>query len=67
MPLVQISIAQGRSAEQLRTLLADVHDAVVRSIDVPPTSVRVLISEISPSLWLSGGQTLAEKVGVTAT
>lgn len=61
MPLIQISIAQGRSPEQLRALMAQVHEAAVRAIDAPPASVRVLVTEIPPSLWLSGGVTLAEK------
>lgn len=61
MPLVQISIAEGRTPEQLRTLMAEVHDAVVHAIDAPPASVRVLVTEIPSELWLSGGTTLAER------
>ena len=63
MPIVQISVAKGRSPEQLRALLGEVHDAVVRSLDAPPQSVRVLVTEVPTELWLSGGQTLAEKAG----
>jgi 4-oxalocrotonate tautomerase len=61
MPLVQISIAEGRSPEQLRSLMAEVHDAIVRAVDAPPASVRVLVNEVPGSLWQSGGTTLAEK------
>lgn len=61
MPLVQISIAEGRSPEQLRSLMAEVHDAIVRAVDAPPASVRVLVNEVPGNHWLSGGATLAEK------
>lgn len=63
MPLVQISIAEGRSPDQLRALMGEVHDAVVRAIDAAPGSVRVLVTEVPSALWLSGGTTLAEKAG----
>jgi 4-oxalocrotonate tautomerase len=66
MPLVQISIVEGRTPQQLRTLLAEVHEAVVRSIDAAPSSVRVLITEVPPTLWLSGGTTLSEKAAGTS-
>jgi 4-oxalocrotonate tautomerase len=66
MPLVQISIAEGRTPEQLRTLMAEVHEAVVRAIDAAPSSVRVLVTEVPPTLWLSGGATLAEKTSSAA-
>ncbi|MDT0183968.1 tautomerase family protein [Microbacterium sp. ARD31] len=61
MPLVQISIAEGRSDAEIRSLMAEVHEAVVRAIDAPPASVRVLINQVPTTQWLSGGETLAEK------
>ncbi|SDR97695.1 tautomerase family protein [Agrococcus carbonis] len=61
MPLVQISIAEGRSQDDLRSLMGEVHEAVVRAIGAPEASVRVLVTEVPPTQWLSGGQTLAEK------
>ncbi|SEE35894.1 tautomerase family protein [Streptomyces sp. KS_5] len=61
MPLVQISVAQGRTPEQLRKCLAAVHEAVCASLDVPSASVRVLLTEVPPALWSSGGVTLEER------
>jgi 4-oxalocrotonate tautomerase len=60
MPLVEISIAEGRNEEQLRDLMGRVHTAV-EEWGAPGQSVRVLVREINPKLWLSGGVTLAEK------
>ncbi|GAA5154833.1 hypothetical protein GCM10025768_26660 [Microbacterium pseudoresistens] len=61
MPIIQISIAQGRTSQQLRTLMGEVHDAAVRALDAPPASVRVLVTEVPPTQWLSGGTTLFER------
>jgi 4-oxalocrotonate tautomerase len=61
MPIVHISVAAGRSREQLRECLQAVHDAVRDSLGAPDASIRVLITEVDPELWSSGGQTLAER------
>jgi 4-oxalocrotonate tautomerase len=60
MPLVQISMLPGRSAEQKRALLAEVTDAVVRTCKVAPEQVRVLISEIPAEHWAVAGVSRAE-------
>lgn len=61
MPLVNISVAAGRDPEVLRSCLQAVHNAVRDSLDVPDTAVRVLLTEVPPGLWSSGGVTLAER------
>ncbi|MFC0106335.1 tautomerase family protein [Kibdelosporangium aridum] len=61
MPLVQISVAEGRDPETLRACLQAVHNAVRDSLGVRDESIRVLLTEVSPSLWSSGGVTLAER------
>ena len=60
MPLVQISMLTGRTAEQKRALLRDVTDAVVRNCKVAPEQVRVLIAEIAPEHWAVAGVSRAE-------
>ncbi|MFF1732127.1 4-oxalocrotonate tautomerase family protein [Streptomyces sp. NPDC058247] len=61
MPLVEITMAEGRPPEAIRTLLAKVHTAVQESIGAPDASIRVLVREIPPTHWQSGGVTLAER------
>jgi 4-oxalocrotonate tautomerase len=61
MPIVRISVAAGRSRAQLRECLQAVHNAVRDSLGAPDASIRVLITEVDPELWSSGGQTLAER------
>lgn len=65
MPFVEITIAEGRDPEALRGLLAAVHDAVHSSIGAPEPSIRVVLREVPPEHWLSGGATLAEKAART--
>ncbi len=60
MPLVQISMLPGRSAEQKRALLVDVTDAVARNCKVAPEQVRVLITEIPAEHWAVAGISIAE-------
>lgn len=61
MPIIEISLAEGRSPEQLRELLASVHHGAQTALDAPPESIRVILREVNPEHWLSGTQTLAEK------
>ncbi|MFI7702436.1 4-oxalocrotonate tautomerase family protein [Nonomuraea sp. NPDC049480] len=61
MPIVKISLAAGRDPEVLRACLQAVHIAVRDSLEVPDSAVRVLITEVPPGLWSSGGVTLEER------
>ncbi len=63
MPLIQVSIAQGRRPEQIRAMIAGVTSAVADSLDAPVESIRVIVNEIPLTHWGSGTQTLAEKRG----
>lgn len=65
MPLVEISLAEGRTPEQIRALLAEVHQAVHRSIGAPEPSIRVVVREVPPEHWSAGGETLAERAART--
>lgn len=61
MPLVEISMTEGRSPEQKRALLAAVHDAVEQSLGVPEQAIRVLLRELPDDNWQAGRVTMAEK------
>jgi 4-oxalocrotonate tautomerase len=58
---VEVSLAEGRTPDQLRSLLHELHGAVVRALDAPADSVRVVIREIPPTHWSAGDVTLAER------
>lgn len=61
MPLVEITMIEGRTQEQIRAVLREVHDAVVHVLDADPAGVRVVVREVPPTHWSAGGQTIAER------
>jgi len=61
MPIVRIDVASGRDAETLRGCLKAVHTAIRDSLGVRDEQIRVLLNEVPPQLWSSGGTTLQER------
>ena len=61
MPNVEIAIGAGRSPEQIRNLMREVHLAVLRSVDTAPEHIRVVVREIPRNHWATGDLTLAER------
>lgn len=63
MPLVQVSIVEGRSAEQKADLARRLTQAVVEALGAPIDSVRVLLTELSADDWYAGGRSIRERQG----
>ncbi|TME55299.1 MAG: 4-oxalocrotonate tautomerase [Chloroflexi bacterium] len=61
MPLIQASIVQGRSPEQIRALHEALTKAVETSIGASRDAIRVLIYEVPATHWAAGGVTIEEK------
>jgi len=55
MPIVEITLVEGRSQEQKRALMKEVTDAVVSSVGAPIQSVRVILRETPPEHFAVGG------------
>jgi 4-oxalocrotonate tautomerase len=55
MPIVSVSLLEGRPPEKLEALIADLTDTVAGTLCVPASSVRVILSEVPPSHWGVGG------------
>ncbi|MEH6626696.1 MAG: 2-hydroxymuconate tautomerase [Motiliproteus sp.] len=62
MPIAQINIIEGRSDEQKENLIAEVTQAISRAIDAPPTTVRVIITEMPKQHFGIGGESV-KKLG----
>jgi 4-oxalocrotonate tautomerase len=62
MPLVQISMRKGRTQEQKRRLIQRVTDALVEEAGARPERVTVIIQDVAPEDWATGGTTLADEV-----
>lgn len=56
MPLIQVTLIEGRSATRKRNLIAELTDAVVRSLGAPSETVRVILNEVPAEHWGVGGE-----------
>lgn len=61
MPLIEVSIARGRSPEQLRALINELHQAAETAVGAVPENTTVIIREIEHEHWSRGNQTIAER------
>lgn len=67
MPLIDISIAAGRSPEQLRALIDGVHRVAEQTVDAAPENITVIVREVPHELWSRTNTTIAERnAGTTA-
>lgn len=57
MPIVEITLVEGRAPEVKRKLIAKVTDAVVEAVAAPPEAVRVILREIPPLHFGVAGKT----------
>lgn len=60
MPLVDVTLTEGRSAEQVRDLIHALHDAVRDTTGARPEHIRVIVREVPRSHWATGDVTVAE-------
>ena len=60
MPLIQVTLAKGRTPEQLHALGQALTDAAEQAIGARRESIRVVLTECEPEHWFAGGETLAE-------
>ena len=61
MPLIDISIAAGRSPEQLRALIDGVHKVAEQTVDAAPENITVIVREVPHDLWSRTNVTIAER------
>ena len=58
MPIIQVNVAEGRTLEQKLAAYAAITDAVVRTLDVRPEQVRILINEVKDENFAIAGETM---------
>jgi 4-oxalocrotonate tautomerase len=61
MPLIDVSIARGRTPEQLRSLISALHKAAEESVGALPENTTVIIREVAAEQWSKADQTIAEQ------
>ena len=60
MPLIDVSIAEGRTPDQLRALVSALHHAAEETVGALPENTTVLIREVPATHWSKGNATIAE-------
>lgn len=58
MPLIQVSIIEGRTLEQKEELIRRMTEVTSEVLNSPATSVRVLINEMKPEDWGIAGDSV---------
>jgi len=61
MPIVNISILQGRTLDQKKELVKTVTEAVAKSVDVPPEKVWIKIDEMDKENFAPAGTLHCDK------
>jgi 4-oxalocrotonate tautomerase len=61
MPLIEIHLLEGRTADQKKALLTAVTKAVHESIGAPVESIRIWIEEFTPKDYMAAGVWYGEK------
>ena len=60
MPSIAISIAKGRTPQQIRNLIDAVHKAAVDTVDAVDENVVIVVSEIEHAHYSRGNLTIKE-------
>ena len=61
MPLVQITMLQGRTADQKRKIALRITDAMVEEAGARREAIVVTFLEVSKESYASGGELMADK------
>jgi 4-oxalocrotonate tautomerase len=61
MPMVQITMLEGRTAEQKRRIAKRVTDALVEEAGARREGIMIAFHEVSKESYASGGELIADK------
>jgi 4-oxalocrotonate tautomerase len=62
MPLVQITMLQGRTADQKRKIAKRVSDALVEEAGARREGIMIAFHEVSKESYASGGELIVDEV-----
>ena len=61
MPLIEVTMVEGRTPDQVRALITGLTDAAVAAVGAPRETVRVVVREVPTTHWAAGDVTIAER------
>lgn len=60
MPIIDVTLLEGRSKEAKISLIRELTNAAERAIGAPPASIRVILREVPPEHFAVAGVTKAQ-------
>ena len=61
MPFIDVTLVEGRTAEQLRSLQHELTHGAARALGSPLENIRVVIREVPATHWAAGDVTIVER------
>jgi 4-oxalocrotonate tautomerase len=61
MPIIHVNLIEGRTVEQKRKLVAGITDAVVKSLDVEPDAVKIILQDMAKHDYAIAGVLFVDK------
>ncbi|MDN5717083.1 MAG: tautomerase family protein [Janibacter sp.] len=66
MPIVQVTLTQGRTPETIRSMISGITQALVDTGVAPKEAIRVLVNEIPTDHFAAGDITITERKAAQA-
>lgn len=64
MPIIEVTLLEGRTAEAKSALISSLTDAAIEAVGAPRESVRVILREVPAEHFAVGGVSIAERRAV---
>ena len=61
MPIIRVEMFPGRTTDQKRAMVRELTDSFIRTAGGNPQGVHVVITEVDPGDWGSGGVLASDK------
>lgn len=66
MPVIDVTMVEGRTLEQKDAFVMALTDAAVSTLGAPRESVRVILREVPPTNFAAAGVTIAQRRATAA-
>ncbi|MGM0583661.1 MAG: 2-hydroxymuconate tautomerase [Pseudomonadota bacterium] len=60
MPIVNVTMIEGRSDDQKEAMFREVTEAICRTLSAPPESVRIVVTEVPARHFAAAGESKAK-------
>jgi len=60
LPIIHVQIVDGRSEEDIKSLVGALTNATSENLNVPKERVRVLVQEVPETHWAVGGKVMKD-------